>query len=220
MSGVTDARKRRPRQQAILDRYRRKKTLRGVDRKVSRLNSKMNKMVQLKRKDTNVNTTIPAGAPPIVGLNLIAEGDSSSERDGLQAQMMSVNWRFNMIAGDSTNVVRIMIFRFNGVNGTLPTYAEIMEDVSVPTGAQSFLAFGNKGKIKVYYDESFALSLQGPATLVCKGHRRLNFQTNYGLAAGTINGLQDGGLFIMFLSDSGATVHPSILGNVRVRYYP
>lgn len=136
----------------------------------------------------------------------VSQGDTQDTRDGSKCKITSCFIRGNVVAGDSTNIIRLTLIRWKP-NST-PTAAQIYESATIGTNGAMFSSFNHeyRGDFVVLQDkfisvEATAGQLQRMFTLRC-GHQPA---TTFNDAATT--GANK--LFLVASADSLAVSHPT-----------
>jgi len=141
-------------------------------------------------------------------LSSIATGQSDVTRIGDEIRLTKLDIGFNMAVGDSTNILRVLIFQWN--LQTTPTDAEVFEDmtsnVTQLCGAvcrDSILA----RKMRVIKDLRFTLNSINEVNIYRRYMLRLDRlrKTRY-IGGSTTLGV--GQIWLMHISDSSAVTHP------------
>lgn len=172
--------------------------------------------IESKVNDSNVLQTVDASGTNIQRLAMPTVGDAYNERSGDVITLEKLQWRLNAVAGDTTNTLRMIIFRWlNDSQVSTPTVSDILE-------ANNSLAFvdyqSDQQKMQVLFDRTYALSTQGVPNRIITGslygrklgRKKLTF--NQGLTTGVDQ------IFVYFQSDSVAITHPGVAGYFRVTY--
>lgn len=198
--------------------FRRKVYRRGRFRRQRRLNkrqmSQVKRMISL-RQETKVfpiyfNATNVPTTPAIVHLTSISQGVGAQSRIGQEIRLVAMKARYEWRVADSTNTIRMIVFQWHGDSTDTPTSADILEDDTGGTGqpwlsptkffARNFTVLRDKlADIEVAANEV----ITGTWTIPLKKIRkRVTFGASN--ASGTNH------IYILFLSDSTATTHPTL----------
>lgn len=172
--------------------------------------------IESKVNDSNVLQTVDASGTNIQRLAMPTVGDAYNERSGDVITLEKLQWRLNAAAGDTTNTLRMIIFRWlNDSQISTPTVSDILE-------ANNSLAFvdyqSDQQKMQVLFDRTYALSAQGVPNRIITGslygrklgRKKLTF--NQGLTTGVDQ------IFVYYQSDSVAIPHPGVAGYFRITY--
>jgi len=160
----------------------------------------------------------------ITHLSPIAQGDEDFDRVGDQIYLTKVTMRGMVTAGDTTNKVRLVVFRWNS-EGT-PTIAKVIRNYQGTGSDLDFLRpvnHDNKTHITVLYDKWWRLNLASaeysmndvPFSFVRYGKRLGAKKIFYEEASTTPI---KGGIYALAFSDSGAVANPSVAYEMEVEY--
>lgn len=203
-------RKYPPRRRAVT---RQRKLNKRQKTQVKRL---IGRQIESKVADSNVLTSVDSSASFFQRLTMPAQGDAYNERSGDVIHLEKLQWRMNIVAGDSSNVLRFIIFRWQNDSGlATPSVSDLLE----ATNALAFVDYqSEQQKIQVLFDRTYALSTEGVPNRVITG-------SLYGRKLGrkklTFNQAATTGVdqFYLFLtSDSAAAPHPAVGGYFRLTY--
>lgn len=156
----------------------------------------------------------------VVLLNGLTQGDQGFQREGDWVTNKKLKVKGNMVAGDTTQIMRVMIIADWQSNGVAPTIAQIL-DISIITPPT--LAYRNMEYVErftVLHDEFYSL-VTGADTQqrLFSINLNLNIKTNYSLGtAGTIADISRGAIFLILLSDSNAASHPGMNVGSRLKF--
>lgn len=105
----------------------------------------------------------------------IAEGDSSTTRDGLQINMAKLKIRFEALLNTaaSTDFVRLLIFQDTQSNGVAPTVAELLVSAD-PNAMLNNLVLVQK-RFKILLDKTWSM-VTGSATRAIQFTRDINMK--------------------------------------------
>lgn len=171
---------------------------------------------ELKAIDTSVLLG-PDAAGSVIKLTSPPQGDGVSARDGDQIQIKRLRVRLNMIGGDSTNILRVIIFRW-AMNDSVaaPTVLDVLQSAG-PLSMYQYTSL-RQNEFHIVADRTFTFTLNGPNDklfeAVFYGRRigKKNVHFNAGLTTGTDQ------FYLIAISDSVAAPHPSIGGTTRFEY--
>lgn len=144
------------------------------------------------------------------------QGQRSSDTIKLQKMMM----RLNFASSDTSNVMRIVVFRWNVDNLiTTPSVSDVLYNLAT-VSPMAHYNYPNleQNKFAILFDKTYALSEQGRPSVVLVhslygkklGKKKLAFN------AGAITG--KGQIYMLFISDSAGVPHPGVGGYVRLMY--
>lgn len=115
--------------------------------------------------DTAYNSTVAGTLAPLISLNLIAEGDTSSQRTGNKIHVKSIRMNFQAFATGNTDDIagiRIIVIKDKQTAGsTYPAAGTVLFDPTNITSNYNNQLY--KDKIKVLYDKVVPLNSTGIA---------------------------------------------------------
>lgn len=219
------------RQRAFLDQSQ-TKTKRAKTVAIVPLQPKLNKTqeIQVRRmlSSREETKTFVAGAlssavslvPVIVSLTNIPLGQTDNTRIGNHVHLKSLKGRVVVIAGDATNITRVIIFKWKE------------NDAFNPPSASQILAVGPSGGVDVYstyntespgnyqiLEDYFLLGSNGTSSphLIVKRemNKKLTGKAQFWSDIGTAGTNK---IYIMFQSDSAAAPNPAISFNFETAY--
>lgn len=159
---------------------------------------------EIKRYDDNFDSSLPA-AGKVVDMTAIAQGDSALTRDGdtLWCRGLTIRGAILQNASSNFSLVRVMVVR--GLQNAGSAYAIL--DVLETADPLSSYNWEQRKAYKVLKDEVINLSPNysgGNKIREFETYVPLNFKTIY-TTGGT--GVEDGGVYIMFISDEATNLH-------------
>lgn len=197
--------------------YRGKRKYRKYGKKGGRLLKKVSKMIskrihqntELKYYDITADRAGVDFSGTFWNLTNMSQGDSDTTRDGDKATPKSLNFSFDLAAGDATNHVRVIFFLWkqNTISVT-PTIAYLLSPYQGTTRAiDAPYNWDTRSNFKIIKDFNITLDTYHP---IYKGHLRLNLKKmpKISFDSGTTNG--NGQIYCCILSDSGAAPNPSV----------
>lgn len=129
-------------------------------------------------------------------------GTGQNQRVGTSIQLDSVHFRGQFIIGDTTNVIRVLVFRWLVDNNSdVPSASELFDSTSDVFSGTILL---NPKRFKVLHDEVISMDTYHP-TKVWNLKLKLNSRATF--SSGT-SGV--GHIYTALLSDSGGIPHPSV----------
>jgi hypothetical protein len=105
-------------------RRKRKPNVYQLSKRISSLARRETMKEELKYLDTNVSIS-PSTSPTNLLLNGLTTGDTGSTREGQKIFIRSLNFKWNLLIADTTNVVRLLILYDRQPNGSAPPIADI-----------------------------------------------------------------------------------------------
>lgn len=202
---------RRQRKYYASKRYR--KPSKTIAKRVSNLERKLKFAQEVGAVDVTIDSTASfVGA--VSHLSPIGQGDNTNNRTGNDTHAKSLQLRWNVVAADSTNMVRVIVFYWK--DDTTPTAGDILSAISTGTAPLQTLNFPNKDKYDIIYDRLVTVgtgNLSYAEKVFLKTSRKIEFD---GSSSANIANNQ---LYVMYISDSGAATHPVFQMISRLRYY-
>lgn len=159
------------------------------------------------------------GTNQIFIVNNPAQGDTDINRQGDKLRMLSLTIRGNLIIGDSTNVIRMVIFQWYSGSNSIPL--EDVTEASDSSGRQWMSPYkhDHAGKFKILYDKTFNMTNVGDnAQIVFKktvNFRGKNAYVELNNGTTTVN---TNAVYVSFVSDSAAVSHPTLNYYYRLRF--
>jgi len=141
----------------------------------------------------------------------IAQGVAFNQRVGSSLVLKNMRFRGQLVVGDTTNIVRMLVYRWHpDTNSDIPQASEIFTASSDPL---SSLIHYKQRRFKVLADKLFTLDTYNP-TQIFDFELKLKSVVNF---TGATSGAEH--VYVLFLSDSGAAPHPSVTMGVDVNWY-
>lgn len=170
---------------------------------------------ELKTHDSTTSDT-PNTTGLIVGLTLIAQGDTSLSRDGLQIMPKNLQFKIRVVKhGSATNTqVRIIIFKDKEQGGTLATVADLLEG----DGTLDFTEHDTRPRFQILRDLDFIVQTGSETMIFRKGFIKLRGKIWFGgtSAAQTSQGKNN---IYFYIVSSEATNLPSVIVQARLRFH-
>lgn len=201
-------------------RYRRP-TVRSVNKRLNRLTKQLNKAVEIKQVETQINsgTTIVAGTEYAHLFSQIALGDDYFRREGSSVALVSLAYRatIKMQATDTNDVLARLVIVFCRENdGATPTWQDIFanQDINSLLNNQG----DERGNYQILYDKTHVLDPTTKSIVHVSQFINLKGKTMHfhGDTAG-IADITNGATFAMILTD-GNSQAMSFTGRARIRY--
>lgn len=158
-------------------------------------------------------------------LTAIAQGVGERQRIGNAIRPTRLKMRIHSGIGDNTNMLRFIIFRWHpSAAAGVPTLASVTEDVAPTnllgtTGAPLIpLNWPDKSQFTVLYDRSFVLDANAPQQVLLNLElfgKKVNPRIHY---VDTSTSAVLNGLYIAFVSDSGAVAHPTLTYTLQLEF--
>lgn len=148
----------------------------------------------------------------------IVTGDTDTTRDGSEVTMTAIRMKGHWLLGDANNTCRVIIFQWHNNSALIaPSVGDILTTVGA-IGAATALPYHNTNNFRILYDRiwelnagagqsaSFDFTLRGSRL----GRKKILFN------AGGVT--CQNGLYLLTISDSAATTHPSIIYDLRQEF--
>lgn len=206
-------------------------TVKSLDKRIK----KINREVELKYLDQNVNASIVSTGTLINAFGLVPTGDEASEREGNEITPTSVVARLHVVPDprnlltDSNDVVRMIIFWDAQPNGAVPVLvgaAGLLDTSVVTTPFSAPRNINTRKRYKILYDNTVNLNpavFMSTDTLLnnkmfivkVKLHRTIKY--NGAAAPTTIANVISNSINIAFFNRT-STVVCAVDGSVRMYY--
>lgn len=147
----------------------------------------------------------------------IPKGQDDGERDGDEIHLKGMSIRLKIIYSDSTNIVRIIVFKWMAETTDLLPSNILTSTGSVEAPLQSFKREFRRD-YRILYDNTFALGSGSNPVQVEKIFLQRLGKVLYttGDTAGT--SLHSGGVYMLQISDSTASGHPVVSMHVSTTF--
>lgn len=203
--------------------YGRRKGRRKKDTKLARIARKVAQQEIAKNEQTEVekkfwdkevaSATSISSSGFVTHLTNVAPGDDYNDRIGIMIKAVSLQFRMLLTVADTTNIVRIIIFRW--FRATTPTTALVLEQL--PTGGAisplSMINVENRRVVQIMYDNLFPLDSDDPIKV-----DKAFFKKNMKISFAPDDSVDLGHIYFLAISDSVAVSHPTVHANFRLRY--
>lgn len=207
-------RKYRPRRRYV----KKPKAKTAVDKAQNRKLSRITRMINTEDRWANyvLNLTSVDNVGTVYAISMPSQGDTYNARQGDSISWLSITGKVSAIHGDTTNLVRFIIFQWIPDNNIdAPSVLKILQ-----TSSPMSMYVGTKNqraKFRVLKDVLHNVSAQGsPQTLhrvAISGSKM--FATKFNAAATTGKGIP----YILVISDSGAATHPTISTDLKYSWF-
>lgn len=161
-----------------------------------------------------------SNVPTIVSLTDIPLGQTDNSRIGNHVHLKSLAGWFHFIAGDATNTMRCILFKWkeNDTYNT-PTAAQIL--ANGPTGAPDVFSSYNRdspGNFTILKDW-YMIGSTGTSSPFLIQKKQLSIKlTGKAQFWSDVGTTGTNKIYLMFISDSSAVTHPSVSYNTEVGY--
>lgn len=165
------------------------------------------------------NLAVPWGGN-FYELCIPAIGTADTQRIGDRITPVNINVLLRMAAAtsDTYNMVRVIIIQAHDYAFVVATdIADVLNNVGAAAAPESQFNHDYRRTYTVLYDRLKQVStLAGSYTAVCRTTIRRKMRPITFAAGGTVT--TGGGLYMIVISDSQATIHPDLTGSIRVEY--
>lgn len=157
--------------------------------------------------------------PAIQGLNAITTGTGANARVGDEVRPKGLQIRFRWDLGDATQLCRMLLVVFKDQTTTPPVLSDVLEAAGAIENLYSPYKINGSKKYRVLHDQllsATAVTSENQYSLVTIGPKMLGKSAKWTDGTGTNH--KSGGVYLMLMSDSSATPHPSFSFYSRYRY--
>lgn len=152
----------------------------------------------------------------IVDCSAITQGDTDITRDGDRVHTSEWTFRWHADVGDATNAVRVILFQWipDSALGA-PSVTDVVQTTGSATAPMSYYSIDHVKNVKILYDRTVTVDtyhpihMPPPVTMKKLGDKQMQFT---GATSRT------NGLYALFISDSAASTHPSVVYYSTVRF--
>lgn len=172
------------------------------------------KQQELKYYSNSGNVTVDySGA--VYPLTNIPQGDSDTARDGDAFIPTSIQLRYNVTVADATNLVRVMVVRYNNyISGDISVNS-VLQTIGSFEAPITAYSFDNRQNFTVIYDKCHALDTYNSIQSVDLSLPLAKKTVQYAAASSTAGTNR---YWLLVISDSAAATHPSIKYYIRVQF--
>jgi hypothetical protein len=142
----------------------------------------------------------------IFDLSAITQGDTDLTRDGDSVNKEFIEINYQLVRGDITNALRIVLFQY-GLNST-PTPTDIWTNLGSSSAPYGIIYPDAKQYVKVLEDRLYSV---GDVNTNIVDSIRLKLSGKVQFASATTVGTSK--LYLLAISDSAASSHPTIVGS-------
>lgn len=205
-------------------RYRRRRPSRGkiygaagkqLWKDVKMLKNMIN--TEFKFFDTNVNSTAST-TPLVTEIGAPAVGDGSSNFEGMQYRLKSINADINLklpTTGAASTIIRMWWILDIDSTGAIPAFTDIFTQpiAGAPTVVHRNLS--NKNRFLILKDKSVVLSTSGTQQAHINYYRKMDAKVVYNTASSSVNHNR---LLFVYCSDQSGAASPIIQVFNRLRF--
>lgn len=147
--------------------------------------------------------------PGLYCLSNTSQGDTGGTHIGDESVMKNLELRLIASVADATNSVRVILFRWKpNIGYVVPGAGAILKDANSPANLSSLYQEDGEDQYQIMYDELFLLAAAGGNPEQISRRIRRNFNIRCDFLTGTSN--SSNMIYLMLISDSSATTHPSV----------
>lgn len=165
---------------------------------------------ELKWFAVNFNSNLDYGGT-VIGLTSVTQGDTDQTRDGDSLNRESIDIPFQLIRGDITNAIRIVLFSY-GLN-TVPTPSDIWTNLGSSYAPYGIIFPDAQQYVKVLSDRLYSV---GDVNTNLIDTISLKLSGKMQFASSTSTGTNK--IYMFAISDSAAASHPTIVGSSTLRF--
>lgn len=144
-------------------------------------------------------------------------------RVGDKCDLCGLNYNVTFRIGDTTNIMRMILFQWRSTPGVTPAQTDIMSyGVNAPEAVLSSYNHDNGDRYTILLDKTVNLDSNNNSVMVKRGTLNLSRKKKFRFQ-GTLNFVSDGsnttnGIWALFISDSTAAGHPTVDYYFRTTY--
>ncbi len=152
-------------------------------------------------------------------ITLIAQGDTSSSREGAKVVYTSIQMKYTFKQNTSATFTRcrIMLVLDKQCNGALFTAGDLLQTTAVGQAIISPLNLDGAFRFKVLYNKVHTLSVDGSGVQYGEMFKKINIPARYSGNGGAIGDVLSSCLYIVHMSDE-ASLKPKASYYTRVRF--
>lgn len=197
----------------------------ALNRKV---NSSINRNHETKYRDYTFSNVSITSTGSSVGLPFdVPQGNGVNDRNGNQYKLFGLNINYEVEIADTTNTVRFIIYQWKSLSTSapLPSLSSVL-NVGPSSAIDVYSSYNEDSQkdITILYDRIHTLIGNGttnyPYTAKSLQHVRKNISLKRcrKIVNVDINGQGTNRLFLIYLSDSSASLHPTFTMNTRLMF--
>lgn len=188
------------------------------------ISNQLKEKVELKYVDETFNATSISFTPTFYDLTEISNGTGKDRRIGSDITLTSIQFQLSFTKADTTNFIRMVLFQWYPNNDdSPPDWTKLFQyhTVGVPVDQQELMSplaitEADVGTYKIMMNKQFLLDTEESVQLM-NGFIKKGFRKNISYA-GSLPTVGTNHIYLLLVSDSGATSHPTISGHFRLRY--
>lgn len=151
----------------------------------------------------------------IYNLFSVNQGSSITQRVGDQCHIKSILMRFSITHYDTTQLMRVVIYRWTGDQTDATTVTNVLNGATSVGAPLEPFNWQFRRDFHVLYDNCFALSTNTNAVIVEKLYIKKVGMIQFEPGSATV---QKNGIYALFISDSSAVAHPYISYRTSITY--
>lgn len=175
--------------------------------------------VEIKNHDVQQTSVVVSTSPQIIQLTNIAQGDTTTSRDGAQCKVLSIELAYQIAQSTSALITsfRIMLVCDKQTNQSIYASTDLLNDVSTQDAIVSPRNLDNMRRFQVLYDRVHSYSDGGVSLSVTRKRFKLNKVIRFDSSAASIGALTENSISLLMVF-SEATNLPAITSSTRIRF--
>lgn len=193
----------------------------SASKRVSGLRRAINSMIERKHLDTNLTSGFGSGGISTTGalleLSQIAQGDTETQRTGIQVTPQSLKLDLQLNIADTFNKFRVLIFKW--YDTTTPTLNDILNPAGYGTFIQAPYNWVNgRAKYKIIMDSKALMTSANKPVVYLRRNFRFSQFDKIRFNGSSASSGETGRIWMAVASDSAALSHPTTTGYTRLVY--
>lgn len=170
----------------------------------------------LTTESINTYTSIDATGS-VTHLSAVPQGDTDLTRDGDSLTLISLQFKMAWLAsGDTSNMCRCIIFQWYG--NTTPVIGNVLPGSGAVGAVLEPYVHDGRKMFSVLYDKTlFVNPVSIPGNMAVRNIYKIPKKKIFYFAGGTTTPIN--GIYMIFLSDSTAISHPSVVYSAKLNFY-
>ncbi len=187
---------------------------------------------ELKFHDVTLDDAVVSATGTVTPtVNIIAQGNTESTRNGRKCTIKAFQWRYHISlpeVNDDTDPgppdqVRVILFEDSQANGATATVTDILESAVL----HSFRNLSNTQRFKFHCDKTYSLNYSGMGSPVAGGvaqaqvvreytfYKKVNIPLEFNSNAGVIGEIRSNNLGVLLISHAGVA---GFFSSIRLRF--
>lgn len=188
-------------------RYKKKRYNRSNSKNLKKvIRSVMYKEMETKHNSTTYNqvavSTAALGTARLYHVTGVTQGSGNTNRDGHQIRLSGMYMNLMYAAADTTNILRVIVFRYKGRYDVNPITEEVYSILDLDD-------------YDIKYDKTHVVSANGPAIKNIKIGMKFRYNNLIQYDDSTATSVTVNPYYVYFVSDSSVVTHPTITGQIR-----